>query len=1200
VPSRRPKSEFLANYRVDDTYTLRPRRDQGRPGIYMGSAADGNPVLIKTWPRAVASNDEDLLEIWRHEVRQLHRLAGYPGASACIAHLYDAGSDAQGFYLILAAGQRRPLHALLNTIPNGHWLLQPKQSANRGRIWRNLALLARGIETLHSQGLLHRSIDKWAVLTSGSEDPDFQLTGFEWSMRVVGAETKPNAAIRLRGSSAHDSFLRDWQMYGMLAAELLGAKQDRLLMTAIPSHEVADHLSAEEVTLLRNIVQLQPILALGGELIESRIDSIVRSLHAAVAHRSPKLHIAIRLGRDSPLSDRIRQSSDNEVENDDIEGQLGFVKDDLEEPMLIAVHPKNPSDGMRLILRGKNLLYGLQQFRPEREGNGTWEFAYCESAERQAPAAPHIIGSAILEPSSLELLPLGVAYAQYPRARGKLRSWDEYKKQFLAEDAPQSRQQIVHKALSLLQLLETLYATANVFPIELVNQTDAVSSDASTLNESIIRVRSRVDRERDNLARALRLKSPSLRLQELLTGDGVKPDGWILSDSKSLGDKSPADTEWRFQDIDRQKGRADLYVFSGLTPAPSYREAVLVAEDSVGTDKQFRRRLKALRALKEHDELLQMMADPRSRIIDSHDPVPAADEFLSKLDESKQAALRELTATLPLYLVQGPPGVGKTRLVRDLVQRRFKDEPTSRLLLSAQSNAAIDHLMDELESVLITDAAQPSPLIVRCGRLDGQEASSKFDIATQSRELVRKLADSDLAKRLPPKLQHALGTLGRSCTGSLDVDITAGTPSDQAVLGRAIPQALRAFEGAVARAANVVFATTNSSELERLIEERAQCDWVIVEEAAKATGSELVSPMLLSHRRLMIGDHKQLSAFGSPQLTELLERPEEVMEALLLGAEFIGRSLRDASTDEILDELDDDEREEFPALCSEALRVLAFFETTIESEFQRQERRGKGRPIAKQLSEQHRMHPVVASLVSRCFYKGALKSHPECASRFETSPRPFISTDPNRLPVSPIVVVNMPYIQAAIGNEHGERHPRWHNPAEARAVAECIQLIAPLAGTIKPPTLAVLSPYSQQVNRLRDSIRDVPSLQGFRAPSHAGVYCHTVDSFQGSEADLVIVSLVRNNGHANVRNAFGFLSDSRRMNVLLSRARWQLVLVASLGFLEEVVDASRAAGGDQAETAAFVGEMLDEIDEKSRSGGITIVPYLKLMERERK
>src|SRR5690606_30616604 len=111
-------------------------------------------------------------------------------------------------------------------------------------------------------------------------------------------------------------------------------------------------------------------------------------------------------------------------------------------------------------------------------------------------------------------------------------------------------------------------------------------------------------------------------------------------------------------------------------------------------------------------ELLRMISDPWQRIVGSHESA-VEDEAFAKLDQPKQNALHELTSTLPLYLVQGPPGVGKTRLVRDLVRRRFQDEPTSRLLLTAQSNAAIDHLMDELELAFDSDL-DDEPLIIRC------------------------------------------------------------------------------------------------------------------------------------------------------------------------------------------------------------------------------------------------------------------------------------------------------------------------------------------------------------------------------------------------------------------------------------------------------------------------------------------------------
>jgi hypothetical protein len=103
----------------------------------------------------------------------------------------------------------------------------------------------------------------------------------------------------------------------------------------------------------------------------------------------------------------------------------------------------------------------------------------------------------------------------------------------------------------------------------------------------------------------------------------------------------------------------------------------------------------------------------------------------------------------------------------------------------------------------------------------------------------------------------------------------------------------------------------------------------------------------------------------------------------------------------------------------------------------------------------------------------------------------------------------------------------------------------------KPPTLAVLSPYRQQVRLLRETAEAnsarLGNLEAFRAKTEDGFF-GTVDSFQGNEADAVVVSLVRNNSRSG-QAALGFLSDERRMNVLLSRAKWRLVVIGSLKFL---------------------------------------------------
>jgi len=183
----------------------------------------------------------------------------------------------------------------------------------------------------------------------------------------------------------------------------------------------------------------------------------------------------------------------------------------------------------------------------------------------------------------------------------------------------------------------------------------------------------------------------------------------------------------------------------------------------------------------------------------------------------------------------------------------------------------------------------------------------------------------------------------------------------------------RAFEGLILRAANVVFATTNSGEIERLIDERGQFDWSIVEEAGKATGSELLSPLLLSHRRLMIGDHKQLPPYRSDEMKKLLEDPDGIRNVVKLAGDLISRSLRDADMEELLDEIEAEEADLAP-LCADAINTMMLFETLVEKEFARQAVSSLGRPIARRLAIQHRMHPAIARIVSHCFYDDGLST----------------------------------------------------------------------------------------------------------------------------------------------------------------------------------------------------------------------------------
>lgn len=78
----------------------------------------------------------------------------------------------------------------------------------------------------------------------------------------------------------------------------------------------------------------------------------------------------------------------------------------------------------------------------------------------------------------------------------------------------------------------------------------------------------------------------------------------------------------------------------------------------------------------------------------------------------------------------------------------------------------------------------------------------------------------------------------------------------------------------------------------------------------------------------------------------------------------------------------------------------------------------------------------------------------------------------------------------------------------------------------KRPTLAILSPYKAQVEHLQSRLtyglsRDLKHLDAFAPVRSNGAFVGTIDSFQGNEADLVLLSLVRNNPRTGLgRSAF--------------------------------------------------------------------------------
>ena len=108
--------------------------------------------------------------------------------------------------------------------------------------------------------------------------------------------------------------------------------------------------------------------------------------------------------------------------------------------------------------------------------------------------------------------------------------------------------------------------------------------------------------------------------------------------------------------------------------------------------------------------------------------------------------------------------------------------------------------------------------------------------------------------------------------------------------------------------------------------------------------------------------------------------------------------------------------------------------------------------------------------------------------------------------------------------------------------------------------VGIITPYKAQVRLLKSTLSPYLHRLGLKAPGDLEV--NTVDAYQGREKDIIVISCVR----SNPQGSLGFLTDHRRMNVAITRARHCLFVVGNSATLEKdsvwkaFIDHSKPAG----------------------------------------
>lgn len=183
-------------------------------------------------------------------------------------------------------------------------------------------------------------------------------------------------------------------------------------------------------------------------------------------------------------------------------------------------------------------------------------------------------------------------------------------------------------------------------------------------------------------------------------------------------------------------------------------------------------------------------------------------------------------------------------------------------------------------------------------------------------------------------------------------------------------------------------------------------------------------------------------------------------------------------------------------------------------------------------------HPEMVSFISDLIYDGRLSPNTD-SDYYKLSPAGRKKFFPYPVEIVDTAGISDPKLRAET-----EINSTYYNLTEAMLCLR--QVLNLLEGGEKLTDIAVITPYKAQVEKIKEVFRE--NFHYFSVPE--GDFqefienrIYTVDSFQGREEEIVIISWVRSNYEPGQPRKTGFLKDFRRVNVSLSRARKKMILI---------------------------------------------------------
>ncbi|MDA8622215.1 AAA domain-containing protein [Psychrosphaera sp.] len=561
---------------------------------------------------------------------------------------------------------------------------------------------------------------------------------------------------------------------------------------------------------------------------------------------------------------------------------------------------------------------------------------------------------------------------------------------------------------------------------------------------------------------------------------------------------------------------------------------------------------------------------PTDSELDSYTEYDDDNKIVFSLNEQQRDAFKTLYKYGPVALLQGPPGTGKTAFIGSYIHYSIR-KGARRVLLVSQSHEAVNNASEKVRSLFrkneeaidivrlgdetnlsasLTDVGEkalqehyrdkfraeyierlctllehigiPEEMAVLIAEFEAS-FGQKFDqLLSQTKD--KDLADTPELRKREAKLKENLENFLSRNSAKLNSFANVPTENIRDSLLRDLAALFEIYsQQIIFKVKNVI--ETSNEWLSVMASGKAQfqnflaktrtlvcgtCvgigrhhygiqenlyDLVVIDEAARSPASELAIAMQVGKKVLLVGDHKQLPPLYDENHIKAAKR-------------------------------------ELPKLDEKELK-RSDFERAFVSDY--------GRKVGRSLLMQYRMCPPIGNLVSSNFYEGALSTgRGDTAIQYKNLIAPFAST------------VTW-FDTSSAGKKGFESKPKgrgvnensYVNAFEADSIISIIERMyendkdGQTLSEGEEPKIGVICMYAEQVRLLVKKINSISWARNLLEKRILKV--DTVDSYQGKENDIIILSLVRNN--SNFKQ--GHVSSENRANVSLSRAKEALFIVGN-------------------------------------------------------